>query len=175
LAIALPVLLIVTEQRRTAVLVGGVYLALHLASSIASRRSHAFASRMGGEGSAAQRVWQTTLVVFACMTVALLSEAVWVAVALFVVLELLRNVWRPVAITRIDDETQATKGATMLSIESQAKAVGTMILAPLAGLAVDALADSPDQPAFWAVAALGVAIAAVGALTPAMRSKQPAR
>jgi MFS family permease len=174
LAIGLPLLVAASEGRRTAILVGGVYLILHLASSVASRRSHAAAAWMGGEGRAARRLWQTSLLLFACMTVALLYGAVWGAVALFVALESMRNVWRPVAITRIDNETQASKGATMLSIESQAKAAGTMVLAPLAGLAVDRFAVSPQQPALWAAAALGAAIVAVGAAIPEMRPRQAA-
>jgi len=60
-------------------------------------------------------------------------------------------------------------GATMLSIESQAKAVGAMILAPLLGYAVDRLAAAPDVPAFWVVGAIGLAVALLFALIPTMR------
>ena len=66
----------------------------------------------------------------------------------------------------MDNETDARMGATMLSIESQAKALGTMTLAPLLGYAVDALASDPVQPALWAVGAAGLAITLVGALLP---------
>ena len=54
-------------------------------------------------------------------------------------------------------------------MESQAKALGTLALAPLAGFAVDRLAADPAVPAFWVVGALGVVIAGLGSMAPTMR------
>jgi len=69
----------------------------------------------------------------------------------------------------VDNETDAKMGATMLSIESQAKSLGAMVLAPLLGLAVDRLGASPEEPALWVVGLVGVAVTLVGALLPAMK------
>ncbi|HJN15298.1 MAG TPA: hypothetical protein QGH10_07410, partial [Armatimonadota bacterium] len=173
LAMGLPVLLALGEDKRTALLVGPVYFVLHAASSVASRRSHKVVDNLGGEGRAASRMWQLTFAIFASLTVALLTGTVWPAVVLFVVLELARNIWRPITITRVDNETEAGRGATMMSIESQAKALGTMLLAPVAGLAVDRFAMSEDAPAFWVVGVIGLLVCAVGAVMPAMAPPTP--
>ena len=174
MAIALPFLLMISDKKRTAILAGCVYFVLHVISSIASRKSHVVATRLGGESRAARVVWLLTAGVLAGLALALTTGIMWPAVAAFVVLEVVRNVWRPVAITRIDNETDATMGATMLSVDSQAKAAATMLLAPAVGYAVDTFTiPGSDQPAFWVVGAAGVVIAALGAMAPAMPSPDP--
>ena len=168
-AIALPLCLALGERKRTAILVGAVYFVLYLVSSVASRKAHTFAGRFGGESRAARRVWLIAVGVFLVVAVSLWVGELWPAVVGFVVLELVRNFWRPITITRVDNEIGPTMGATMLSIESQAKAAGAMILAPLIGLGVDRLAGSPGQPALWVVGVAGLGIALAGALTPTMK------
>ena len=84
-------------------------------------------------------------------------------IAGFIVLHLLESVWRPVILARFDDASEERSGATLLSVESQARSLMTMALAPLLGAAVDAAVASgaPD----WApVAGVGLAIACVGAV-----------
>jgi hypothetical protein len=49
----------------------------------------------------------------------------------------LEAVWRPVAISRFDDHGSEEQGATLLSIESQARSLTTVVLAPIVGLLVD--------------------------------------
>jgi len=169
MAVALPVLVAVAPQRRTALLVGCFYFVLYIVSGAASRRSHAFAGRWGGESRAARVLWLITLAVFVPIAVALWAGLFWLAAVGFVVLALLQNLWRPITIARVDNETDATMGATMLSIESQAKALGAMILAPLLGYAVDRLAGAPQEPALWVVGAVGLVVALAFALVPAMR------
>ena len=167
--IALPVLAALDEQKGTAILIGAIYFILYLGSAAASRKSHLFAKRFGGESRGARALWGITLVVFIPVATALWLEVYWVAAIGFVVLALLQNFWRPIVITRVDNETDATMGATMLSIESQAKATGAMILAPLIGWGVDRLAAAPEQPALWVAAGVGAVIAFLGSLAPAMR------
>ena len=169
LAVALPLAGLLGEARGTAIVVGTVYCVLYVGAGIASRHAHKFAGRFGGESRAARGLWAITLAVFVPVGLALWFGVYWLAAAGFVALALLQNLWRPITITRVDNETDATMGATMLSIESQAKALGAMILAPLLGLAVDSLAAGPEQPALWAVGGAGAAVARVGTRLPAMR------
>ena len=169
MALALPVLVALAPRRRTALLVGCFYFVLYVASGAASRRAHAFAGRWGGESRAARVLWLVTLAVFVPIALALWVRVFWLAAVGFVVLALLQNFWRPILITRVDNETDAKMGATMLSIESQAKALGAMILAPLLGYAVDRLAAAPDEPALWVVGLVGLAVALLFALIPTMR------
>ncbi len=169
MAIGLPVLVAVTDDvQRTAVLAGAVYFVLYIVSMVASRRAYRFARRFGGESRAARALWVGTAFLFLMMTVSLGLGVLVPAVIGFILLELLRNYERPVMITRVDNETAATMGATMLSIESQVRAIAAMVLAPLIGYGVDRLGAAPDRPALWVVAAVGLAVGLVGALTPAM-------
>ena len=171
---ALPLLTHLHEKGRVAILAGLFYFPLYLLSGMASRKAATFVRRFGGESRAARSVWLMTLGIFTATTIALAVGSFWIAAFGFVAAALVQNLWRPITITRVDNETDASMGATMLSIESQAKAIGTMALAPLLGLAVDKLGTS-GQPALWAVGALGVTIALIGSLVPAMRPAEAER
>ena len=168
IAFSLPVLAALEGEKRTAVIVGCVYFAMHLLSGIASTKSHAFAERSGGESRAARRLWIITLLISVPVAAALWFEVFWLAAGGFVALALLQNLWRPINITRVDNETDAKMGATMFSIESQAKALGAMVMAPLIGLGVDRLSAAPEQPALWVAGTVGAAVILVGALLPSM-------
>jgi ABC-type bacteriocin/lantibiotic exporter with double-glycine peptidase domain len=61
----------------------------------------------------------------------------YIAVIGFIALALLQNFWRHVLISRFDAFASETQGATVLSIESQAKSVSTMVAAQILGAAVD--------------------------------------
>ena len=165
---ALPALADLDTRERTAIVVGVIYLALQLAGVFASRKAHAFARFFGGETRAARRLWLGMAAIFVPIAIALWYGQFWIAALGFVALALVQNFWRPITITRVDNETDAKMGATMFSIESQTKAAGTMVLAPIVGFGVDQLAKAPDSPALWFVGAIGLLIALVGALTPTM-------
>ena len=169
MAVALPLFVTLGDKKRTAILVALFYFALYIASGVASRKSHKFADRFGGEGPAARHLWLITVGVFLPVAAVLWFKVFWLGAVGFVVLALLQNFWRPITITRVDNETDAKMGATMLSIESQAKAGGAMVLAPLIGLGVDRLAAGPDDPALWVAAAAGAVVTFLGVLAPTMR------
>jgi hypothetical protein len=82
-----------------------------------------------------------------------------------VFLYIVQNFWRPVLVSRIDRESTESHRATVLSIESQAKSIVTMIAAPLLGLAVDLVKERDFGGAFWPVGALGAAVALVFLVT----------
>jgi len=169
LALALPVLLAYEQIQRTAVVVGCVYFLVFVAEALASRKSALAARLCRGESRAARLLWVATALVFVPVALALRLQLFWLAAAGFVALYFLMNLWRPITLTRLDNESEAAMGATLLSIESQAHAGVEMVLAPLLGLAVDRLAATPGEPALWAAGLVGAAVALVGALTPTMR------
>jgi len=139
---------------RTAVLIGLVYFGLYLLAAAASRQAHRFAHP--------RALWIAAAVAYGALLVGFEP----VAVAGFVALYALRNVWRPVLVSRLDDVSDSAAGATLLSVESQARRVATMVLAPTLGWAVDAAG------AFWPLGAVGVAIALTGALLTAQPPKE---
>jgi MFS family permease len=169
LALGMPVLLALSDADRTTVLAGAVYLILAILSIVGSRKSAAVAERCGGEHRAARMLWAVTFVIYIPVAAALGAEVFWLGAVGLLVLEVLYNFWRPISLTRIDDETDDRMGATMLSIESQGQALVAMVVAPVVGALVDTFAPAPGQPALWVVAVFGAAVALIGALVPTMQ------
>lgn len=128
-----------SDAQRGAMLVGPVYFVLHVLSGVASRRSHKVSEAAGGEERASQRLWGVSVVVFAAMTLAGVGGWMPLLALAFVALHVLENVWRPVLISRFDAHGSALQGASLMSIESQARRVATMVVAPVLGVAVDAV------------------------------------
>ena len=157
-AVGFPLLLWLGETKRSAILIGLVYFILYLFSMLASRYSHRFSARMGGEHQAANASWKICLLLFIILIPGLYFQ--WNALAIFLLvgLEILQNIWRPVQVTRFDTYSDTGKGATILSIDSQAKSIFTMLAAPLLGFAVDHIG-------FWIIGVPGVSIAAAALLT----------
>jgi MFS family permease len=155
--------------RQAALLVGPVFVVLHLLSALASRRAHRLVDIAGGEDRAARMLWGLGFVGFAAIAVAAFHDsdsgsghaASAVTIGGFVFLYVLQNFWRPVLVSRVDHESEESHRATVLSIESQAKSFATMIAAPALGLAVDLVAERGPGGAFWPLGALGGVVAFV--------------
>ncbi len=155
LALTLPILVAFGDRRRTAVLVGAVYVVLHLLGSHASRRAHRVESRAGTPDRAAGLLWLAYLMVFGAMAAALAAGFPVVAVGGFVLLAVLQDTWRPILISRIDAHASSERQATVLSIESQVQSLFSALVAPVLGVAVDALSGDLR---FLPVAGVGVAV-----------------
>ena len=80
-------------------------------------------------------------------------------IAAFVLLDVLHNLWRPIQLGRFDTHGREEQGATLLSIESQARRLATVITAPLLGLAVDTVKSQGPGGPFWPVGILGCGVA----------------
>jgi hypothetical protein len=84
-----------------------------------------------------------------------------VEIAAFVALALVHNVFRPVLVARFDEHAPAELGATVLSVESQATSLGTILLAPLLGLAIDLVSRDAADVQLWPASAVGLVLALV--------------
>ena len=158
-----------SEVRRTALLAAPVFFVLHLLSGLASRRAHVVVERAGNEDAAARRLWIGNAAVFMSLLAAAAVGFQAALILAFVGLHLLQNVWRPILISRFDRCTDESQGATVLSIESQAKRVGTILAAPLVGAAVDWTRVHAPQAEFWPVGAVGTTISLAFALAAIRR------
>ena len=129
------------DVQSTALLVGPVYIVLFLASATMSRRAHRLVSAAGSEERAALWLWAGYAAMFAVITLG--GAASWglLAVVGFLLLHAVEAVWRPVAISRFDEHGTEEQGATLLSIESQARTLTTAVVAPVVGLVVDAVVN----------------------------------
>jgi MFS family permease len=159
-----------TGPQRSAIVMGPVLFVLHFVEALASRNAHrvlrachvdadgAASCSAEGEDRCARLLWGMALVTFGCMVPLMYFDVHAGIIAGFVVLAALQNLWRPVHISRFDAWSEESQGATVLSIESQAKSVATMAIAPLLGLAVDFVRLHDFGGAFWPVAAMGAAV-----------------
>ncbi len=160
-ALAAPLLLMLDEKHRGPVLIGVVYLTLYILSAWASRQSHRVAQKWGGEDRGVGVVWWATLVVYVVLVPLLYLGWTGPAIGLFILLNLLQNLFRPMHISRFDNHADEHQGATILSVESQAKGLAAMVLAPLLGWLVDQAAASGSPGAFWPIGVMGAVLAAV--------------
>ena len=153
------------ETRRSALLIGLVYIVLYLGSAVASRYAHRLAGRAGGEEKGSRVLWLVVLCIYGALVPLLYFGHHWLAVAGFVLLAMVQNLWQPMLVSRFDGYASDTEGATVLSIESQARAIATMVIAPVFGIAVDYIRANGPGGEFWPVALIPATIAALILLT----------
>ena len=161
MALALPLFVYMEDTRRGAIIVGVVYFILHLLSAWASRKSHRITQRAGGEEQGAVNIWKSSLVIYFLLALILYMKWYYLAVIGFILLYVMQNLWRPILISRFDAYATETHGATVLSIESQAKSASTALVAPILGIAVDFVTTGGFGGGFWPVAAAGALVALI--------------
>ncbi len=142
--VALPVLLIYQEEQRIALLVGIVYFLLYFLSSIASRHACWFERLCGNMQNASKQLWIGFLMIYTILGSGVLfgSTGLFISVLAFILLFVLQNFWRPILISRIADQIESDKMATILSVESQVKTLGAAIFAPALGFMVDRMSPN---------------------------------
>ena len=153
-ALSLPFLIKLEHAARTAVLVGVVYFGLYLLSAFSSREAHRLRAAAGGGDRASRGIWIVSAAVYLILIAALAAGLHALAIALFVLLAVLQNLWLPIYLGRIDDASERDLGATVLSVDAQSKSVYVMLLAPILGWAV-------DHVGLWPVGTAGLAAAGV--------------
>jgi MFS family permease len=165
LAVALPVLVIHPtlfsdwdETQRAAILIGAVFGIHFLIMGLASRQAHRVQQRLGGEDALARFLWKINLIVYTGMTASLALGRPFAAVFFFIAAGAVQNLFRPAQISRFDACSPPKMGATVLSVESQAKALAAAIMSPAVGWGVDHLSalHYGAGTAFWPAAAAGV-------------------
>lgn len=149
------------EAQTTALMIGPVYAILFLLSALASRNAQRLVNRVGDESSAASKLWSLNLLMFLAIAVAGWWQFNALLVIGLIALYVLKNFWRPILISRIDVHSDPEEGATVLSIESQAQRLASMILAPLVGWLVDLVRTNQIGGEFWPIGVVGAVVALV--------------
>lgn len=165
-ALLLPILIAWEDTRRSAVLVGVVYFILYLVSAYASRSSHRVTRYAGGEEGGSRLLWKVVFLLYLALIPLLFLGYYYVAIIGFIGLYVVQNFWRPILISRFEDYATEAAGATVLSIESQAKSVSTMVVAPVLGVLVDLVRAQNLGGEFWPVATVAAIIALLILATP---------
>ncbi|GAB5405630.1 MAG: hypothetical protein Aurels2KO_38610 [Aureliella sp.] len=157
-----------------AISVGVVYTLLFLASGFASRYADSIVKWQGSTRLASKFLWTVNLGLFGALLLFDLVGVQFLVVAVFVFLAILQNFWRPILIGRIDKQTQSGRGATILSLESQAQRLTTLVVGPIAGLLVDFARRDGVPGNFWPLALIGgIAAGTVFYLQYIRRSDEP--
>lgn len=153
--------LALSNTQKSVILIGPVYFLLHLGSAVANRKAHQFVDWAGGDEPAALKMWIALFVLYICLVPALYYNIYWAAISGLVFIHLLQNIWRPLFFSRVDSYGDENKGATLLSIQSQAQSIATMIYAPILGYVIDSARTlgQPNTGEFWPIAVFGALIA----------------
>jgi MFS family permease len=163
-ALALPVLVAMEAESRTALLIGAVYFIVNLVSAAGSRKSHLLVTRYGSEDAGVLVIWRWSFAAYLALVPLLYFGWEMAAVLGFLLVNLLQNLFRPMHVSRFDEFSDEKSGATVLSVENQAKTLATMALAPLLGAAVD-LVGSRGTEAYWPVGVAGALLAGLMLVT----------
>ena len=169
LVLSLPILLMLADTQRTSLVVVAVYVVLYLLSSVAARNAGPVVSWFGDPVTASRWLWVAFTISFLILLVGTISGFTVLSICSFIILSILQNLWRPILIGRIADQTSESSLATILSVESQAKSLGVAVLAPLLGVLVDSV---PVDYRFLPVSIAGLALGGLALFTQSWRMRR---
>ena len=156
-ALGLPILVAVQADRRTALVIGGVYFVIFLLSSYASRHAGAVSERIGDVGRAINVTFLLGAGLLGVAGIAAWVDIPALSILVFLGIYLLHNVRKPLNVAYISDQIKSEVMASGLSVESQLVTLLGAIIAPVLG----ALADALSVGAALAILGLSMAVLAV--------------
>lgn len=139
LVVTLPVLESYTQKDKGSVLIGFLYFIIFILTSRASRLAGRFSEKSGSVFTG-MNITFLTLSLAGILTGLFFHAGIEIiAVFLFLILYLLENLRRPIAVAGIADHLGNESLTTFLSTDSQLKSVFIMILSPIVGLLADTI------------------------------------
>ncbi len=142
-ALAIPILLSLDGNRRVAIVVGGLYFLIYIATSFASSRAGALERRLPSLSHAVNITYLIGLGLLAGAGAAAWGGIPGIAIAAYLGVYALQNVRRPLIVGYLSERMPHRTMATGLSVESQLKTILMAALAPLIGLLADRLGVGP--------------------------------
>jgi len=136
-ALSIPLLILLTPDRRTAVIIGIIYFFLYLLSSYSSKKSYLFVKKFKSISSAINTTYLigAILIIIAGLSYhALIFSA---AIISFILVHILFNVRRPMNVSYVSDKISHRVMASGLSVESQFKMIFSATFAFLIGVLSD--------------------------------------
>lgn len=150
LALGLPVLMALGEQKRVALMIGALYFFLYMLTAAVSQRSGKVAERFSTPEKGLNLTYLVSILVVVALGVSMLYNASLAAVVLFIGFYVLQNLRRPMTLGYVSEKIKGTVMATGLSTESQLKTLIVAVAAPIFGALVDTVGIG------WAMCALAV-------------------
>jgi len=143
LALSLPVLLLLADSQRVALITGIVYSLLYLLTSFASSRAGLVRRIIPSLPRAINLTFILGALFIIVTGLFLFSGFTVIAVVLFILFYMLHNLRRPLSVGYISELISNKVMATGLSGESQLKTILVALLAPVMGSIADALGIGP--------------------------------
>ncbi len=138
-ALALPVFLALQDEQRVAVVVGGLYFVIYLATSFASSRAGYVHERVASLSKAINGAYLAGMGLLAAAGLSAWGGLEVGAIVAYFLLYVAQNVRRPMIVGYVSERIDHRMMATGLSVETQLRTVLTAISAPLIGLTADRL------------------------------------
>ena len=136
-ALALPLFLSLSADKRTGIVVGIIYFFLHLGTSFASQNAGRIQERMRSLSAAVNITYLLGMGLLLLAGLGTRFGVYGLAIACFVGLYLLQNLRRPMMVGYLSDVIPRRMMASGLSVESQLKTLIQAGLAPLVGYLAD--------------------------------------
>jgi MFS family permease len=150
-ALSLPFLLLVSDIKRSALLIGLVYFVIYLFTSHASRSAAGFSDRFPSLGRAINLTFLFGAAMLLVAGFATSANLTFLSIIVFLFFYVLQNLRRPMNVAYISDQIESRIMASGLSVEAQFSTILTALFAPLLGLLADHFG-------------VGIALAAFGAM-----------
>jgi len=142
-ALALPLFLALQDEQRVAVVVGGLFFLIYLATSFASSRAGAVRERAPSLSRAINGFYLLGMGLLAAAGLSAWGGWEAGAIAAYLLLYVAQNARRPMVVGYVSEHIDHRMMATGLSVETQLRTVLTAIFAPLLGLLADRLGVGP--------------------------------
>ncbi len=136
-ALAVPVFAWLSDDKKTALMVGVIYFFIYLVNAFASRRSDRFLKLFRDTATAMNRSILLGFIAAALTGLAFFTGIYVLAIFGFLLIVVMENLRKPIGIALVADLTKDEAMASSLSAESQAKSLFTAIISPVLGWFAD--------------------------------------
>jgi len=136
-ALALPLLMDMTDKQRSSVMIGIVFFVVYFLSSFASRSSGKFSERFSSLSAPMNMTLIIGLLGGVLSGIFYTFELWFLSVVLFIVIYMIENIRKPVGVAYLGSNVERNVLASILSVDSQVKSFTAAILALLFGIFAD--------------------------------------
>ena len=137
LALSLPVLVAMDQNKRTALFIGVIYTVLYLITSYASKNSYRLEQRISRLDKAINLTYLMGVIIIGISGLFLKFDIIIIAVVLFIGIYIVQNIRRPMLVSYLSEIIPGKVMASGLSAESQLQTVIIIIYAPFFGYIAD--------------------------------------
>jgi hypothetical protein len=138
-ALGLPIFVALEADRRSSLVIGGVYFGIYLLSSYTSRHAGTLSAYLGDVAQAINRTFFIGAGLLLIAGVASWQTLSFLSITVFLALYLLHNLRKPLNVAFISDQIDNEVMASGLSVESQLVTLLMAVISPLLGGLADVL------------------------------------